>query len=151
MLLLEMILRYGRYHLWGHDRALKMIEASGAPEDAVNPFRHTLAADQIWLQRIRFGGQPTADEPADLAAAKDLLFELKRQWSELFESLTDEALLKVMAYRNMKGDPYEHSLGEILMHVFNHGTHHRGQIARAVRLAGGEPIPTDLIVFFRQE
>ena len=128
-----------------------MIENSGAPEDALNAFRHTLAADDVWIQRIHHGGQPPFTEPADLESAKILITKLTREWNELLDSLSEDELERVVSYRNIKGMPFDMKVGDILMHVFNHGTYHRGQIARAVRLSGGEPLPTDMSVFYRDE
>jgi uncharacterized damage-inducible protein DinB len=151
MLLLEMIRRLIRYHLWGHDRALKMIESSGRPEDGVALFSHTLAADDLWLARIEHGGQPEFNQPENLNDAKELLFRVIGRWHTLESRLTDEMLVSSVSYRNSKGAEYSQPLSDILMHVLNHGTHHRGQIARAVRQAEGKPVNTDLLFYFRKE
>lgn len=150
MMLLEMLRKLIAYHLWGHDRALQMIESAGRPEDAVNYFGHTVAADDLWLSRVEFGGQPPFNNPEDLNAAKELLFRVKSRWHQLLERLSDEMLVESVSYRNLKGAEYTQPLSDILMHVINHGTYHRGQIARAVRQSDGEPIPTDLVIFMRK-
>ena len=53
-------------------------------------------------------------------------------------------------YTNSSGERFRTPLGEILLHVTHHGEHHRGQIARAVRRAGDEPVNTDFITFVRE-
>ncbi|MFH0882053.1 MAG: DinB family protein [bacterium] len=149
--MLEMILRYGNYHFWSQDQSWIMIEAAGMPEEAVTPFLHTIAVDKLWLERIEHGGRPALDELTDFAEAKELMIELKKQWKDFFDGLTNEAMAGEITFQNTRGISITVTLGEILMHVFNHGTYHRGQVARAVRLSGGEPISTDLLDFLRQK
>lgn len=150
MMLLEMLRKLIAYHLWGHDRALQMIETAGRPVDAVELIAHTLAADDLWMKRIEFGGQPEFTVPKDLNEAKELMFAVQSKWHKLLDRLSDEMLASKVTYRNIKGAEYRQPVSEILLHVINHGTYHRGQIARIVRKSGGEPIPTDLAIFFRK-
>lgn len=55
----------------------------------------------------------------------------------------------VEAYTNSRGEAFETPIEEILRHVAFHGGYHRGQVAAAVRAAGGTPINTDYIVYYR--
>jgi len=59
----------------------------------------------------------------------------------------DGAQAKI-AYRDMKGSPYEQPLWQILLHVVNHGTHHRGQAAGFLAVMA-TPASIDLIAFYR--
>jgi len=54
-------------------------------------------------------------------------------------------------YRNMKGIKYQKPLGELLQHVFNHQTHHRGQVTTLLFQAGIDPEATDLLVMMMDE
>jgi uncharacterized damage-inducible protein DinB len=45
---------------------------------------------------------------------------------------------------------FQTPIKDLLMHVALHGSYHRGQIAQALRLAGGEPVNTDFITFVRE-
>jgi uncharacterized damage-inducible protein DinB len=54
-------------------------------------------------------------------------------------------------YRTTSGMPQSQVLSDILLHLFNHQTHHRGQAHACVSiLIGGEPPSLDLLVFQRR-
>jgi uncharacterized damage-inducible protein DinB len=57
----------------------------------------------------------------------------------------------LIRYTNTKGQTFENSVRDILFHVANHTTHHRGQIVAAVRQVGGEPFASDFILFAREK
>jgi uncharacterized damage-inducible protein DinB len=56
----------------------------------------------------------------------------------------------VIHYQDMKGNSYTSTLWEIVLHVVNHATHHRGQVAGFLRTLGHTPPPLDLIRFYRE-
>lgn len=58
-------------------------------------------------------------------------------------------LTDVVKYSNTKGQEFSNSLYDILLHLFNHGTYHRGQIATDMRRNGLEPLNTDYITMVR--
>ena len=49
-------------------------------------------------------------------------------WKDFIEQISDKSLLEVTEYRNSRGDHFQNARSDILTHVINHGTHHRGQI-----------------------
>ena len=51
--------------------------------------------------------------------------------------------------RAWKGDPFETPLWQIVLHVVNHATLHRGQVMAMLRQLGIPPPPTDLISYYR--
>ena len=69
-----------------------------------------------------------------------------------FISAKGEAFLtEQIDYKTMKGDAYSNTAEEILVHVINHGTFHRGQVITMLRELGFTQFPsTDLITFLRQ-
>ncbi len=52
-------------------------------------------------------------------------------------------------YRSFDGNPFINSVQEILFHISNHFSHHRGQIMADLRQCGVEPFITDYIFFKR--
>jgi uncharacterized damage-inducible protein DinB len=56
----------------------------------------------------------------------------------------------VVSYRALSGAPYANPLGELLRHVVNHGTYHRGQVATLLRQLDVKPPQTDLILYYRE-
>jgi uncharacterized damage-inducible protein DinB len=63
--------------------------------------------------------------------------------------MTDEQAAAKVAFRDMKGNPYEMPLWQILLHVVNHGTHHRGTVSGFLRAMVRTPPQLDLIAFYR--
>jgi uncharacterized damage-inducible protein DinB len=55
------------------------------------------------------------------------------------------------SYKDLKGKAHKTPVGDILVHVMNHGTYHRGQIATCLRERGVDPARTDYIVYSREK
>jgi uncharacterized damage-inducible protein DinB len=61
-------------------------------------------------------------------------------------------LTHVFAYRNSKKEQFKEPVYQVLMHVFNHATYHRGQMVTMMRQLDVKTIPaTDFIVFSRNK
>jgi uncharacterized damage-inducible protein DinB len=125
--------------------------------DAVNPPPHTLtllahvvAAEHLWLSRIR-GQKPDVAVWPELSLAQCLELATRNadEFSALVESLDEIGLDSAVTYRNSAGIEFTSSLRDILLHVALHGAYHRGQIAAAIRAGGDTPASTDYIAFVR--
>lgn len=57
----------------------------------------------------------------------------------------------LITYQNVKGETYEQPLQDLLFHILNHSTYHRGQIAMLLREAGYTPPATDFVYFNREK
>jgi uncharacterized damage-inducible protein DinB len=115
---------------------------------------HVWDAQQIWFLRLQ--GQSATKWPSqDFAGATEELFKLYVQHSEDFASFAaskDRAYLdSSVTYKNMKGVEFTSGVEDILFHVVNHGTFHRGQILTMLRELGYTSFPSqDLITFLRE-
>ncbi len=120
--------------------------SQGASEKSVQLLNHVVNAHQIWLSRSL--GQPVTGvwDVRPLHEVKELDAENHRATSGILE--TDD-LSKIITYTNSKGRSFSNSLLDILIHIVNHSTYHRGQIAREFRNCGIEPIVTDYIFYKR--
>ncbi|MBL7865765.1 MAG: damage-inducible protein DinB, partial [Cyclobacteriaceae bacterium] len=58
---------------------------------------------------------------------------------------------KVVQYTNTKGQSFSNTVRDILFHVANHTTHHRGQIISDFRQSGIQPLVTDFIFYIRDK
>ena len=66
-------------------------------------------------------------------------------------SLDDVGVQQVIEYRGLQGQPYTSAIWEMLHHVVNHGTYHRGQVQTMLRQLGAAPARSvDLITFYRE-
>ena len=75
--------------------------------------------------------------------------DLRRRWKELLDNLTPEKLAGDLLYLSLKGVEYRTPIQDVLMHLILHSAYHRGQVAAAVREAGGKPASTDYVVYLR--
>ncbi|MBL0922360.1 MAG: DinB family protein [Phycisphaerales bacterium] len=127
--------------------------AERAPERALERLAHTVAASEVWLSRV----DRTAPRPDELFPkwglneSAERAEAVGRAWSERIGSWTDTRLHQPVRYTSTEGAAYESRLHEILTHVVNHATYHRGQIAVDLRAAGFAPPTTDFIAITRQK
>ena len=145
-----------RYSAWASKRLLDF--AVGVPHEYVTreianshggilkTFQHIYYADRVWLSRME--GAPTAFADPDPGPT---LAELHQRWFAILERFEQWAAKqdgnRVVEYKNLKGDEFAKSVSKIVLHVVNHGTYHRGQIAAMLRQLGHVPTYTDLIYY----
>jgi len=114
---------------------------------------HMLGADWVWLSRWQ-GASPTSTpeswDLSSLEAIRAKWAEIERARTALVATLTEADLRRPLAYRNTKGEPFVSTFGEMLLHVVNHSTYHRGQVVTMLRQLGAEGTDTDLITYYRQ-
>ncbi|HEX6100960.1 MAG TPA: DinB family protein [Thermoanaerobaculia bacterium] len=114
-------------------------------------FAHMVFAEWLWLQRWK-GESPTQrpewtkDRSLETLAAR--LREIESERAGLLDSITDDDVRRDFPYRNLAGEPYSALLGELMTHVVNHATYHRGQLTTMIRQAGATPPSTDLVNIF---
>jgi uncharacterized damage-inducible protein DinB len=141
------------YHNWANRRALDSIAGLDG-NDAIprKLLAHLLGAQKLWLLRIQGSNLTGAEVWPDFSFEECLALdaEMELKWREYLEKMDEEELNRSVAYTNTKGDSFVNSVEEIVTHMFNHGTYHRGQIASKVRELGGTPASTDFIVFMRE-
>lgn len=151
------IRRLFHHMYWAEDRLMGLFEKPGVEpggmEEVTRLFGHLVAAEQVWLLRVTGGDAASiAIWPhRPLADSVRVAAEVRDGYQRLLGGITDAALGRVVEYRNSKGTAFRNPLRDILLHVALHGAYHRGQIAAAVRRAGGEPVNTDFITFVRDE
>lgn len=117
---------------------------------------HLLTADRIWLRRLTGTGEHPArlDEIVcdDLASLSDARRSEDQRLIAFVQELDDAKFDANRDYQTLNGTPQRQRCREILAHVFNHQTHHRGQ-AHAILTALGvkEPEPLDLFLMQREQ
>ena len=140
-----------RWDAWANRETLASLRRTAAPA-AVRWMAHIAGAELLWLGRL-------TDEPSEVAVWPELdldgvgalLVGLDSSWLSYLESLSDNnELEEPVGYRNSRGEFWTSTVGDILTHVVTHSAYHRGQIASAVRSAGGEPAYTDFIHAIRK-
>ena len=127
---------------------------------------HIAVADTIWLKR--FSRHPAcaaslaalADTPTpqrlndipfpEFAALRAYREELDTRIIDLVDTLSEGALSQPLTYSNTQGTAFTRELGALLVHFFNHQTHHRGQATTLLFQAGVDPGVTDLLTLIPQ-
>ena len=112
---------------------------------------HIVGAEWIWLKRW-LGTSPKSfidpTEFADVASLTARMKQVEKDQMEFIGKLTDDGLGEVIAYTNMKGEPWAYPLGHLMQHLVNHSSYHRGQVTTMLRQLGAEVAPVDLLYFF---
>ena len=126
----------------------------------IGTLNHIVAGDTIWLRR--FMGHPSnfpalqamrdIAPPAGLAHIHsddlDTLLAHRQRLDAVIEAfaaeVTDSNLAQPLTYRNSRGECRKH-FGSLLLHLFNHQTHHRGQATTLLSQSGVDVGVTDLL------
>lgn len=116
---------------------------------------HIMTADLIWMRRLTGSGDHPGklnaivfDELASLSAARQ---REDQRIIDFVETLPDARLEEPLDYQTLNGTPARQPRREILAHLFNHQTHHRGQAHAVLTLLGvAEPDPMDLLIMQRE-
>ncbi|MEY4764326.1 MAG: hypothetical protein RI907_999 [Pseudomonadota bacterium] len=169
---LEHIHMLAHYNQWMNEKLFAAADQLG--EEAVRrdagaffgsiwgTLNHLAVGDTLWLQRVARHdanltclapvlGLPTptalnqavADDLAGLQSRRALL---DAAFLGLAEQLNDALLDSTLAYRTTQGKAFAKRLHDVLLHVFNHQTHHRGQATTLFTQAGLDVGATDLIL-----
>jgi uncharacterized damage-inducible protein DinB len=114
--------------------------------------RHIAWGEWLWLGRWQ-GAVPGGSDPRDAGS----LTALGRRWAEIereqigyVSGARTEDLERSITYENPPGTPWTYPLKEMVRHVVNHSTYHRGQVTALLRQLGHPPDPTDYLVYFDQ-
>lgn len=116
------------------------------PERTFPLFCHLLNAHQIWNSRILHRQPYDVHQLHDIESCSQI--DNSNYVSTLSILETDELERKIQ-YRTSKGLEFTNSIRDILLHVANHATHHKGQIISDFRSRNIEPIVTDYIFYKR--
>lgn len=155
------ILELYDYHAWANAHLFDVISAL-SDDDLDRPFdigpgsirktlQHGFGAERIWYERISGGGYSDSrpveaiESAEDLRATGEALHAARDAW---LKSLSDADFARTIDYKTMRGEPFSTALGDILVHVCDHGVHHRAQLANMTRHVG-EPFTNSDYLFFR--
>jgi uncharacterized damage-inducible protein DinB len=152
------------FNYWARDRMLAAVEPLSPDQytrDLGNSFKsvrdtlvHMYSAEWVWYTRWQ-GTSPTAPIPfdafADLPALSAAWRDLETQIQSFVDGLDAAAIGREFDYRLMNGQPGRSVFWQMLQHVVNHATYHRGQVVTMLRQLGlPPPKSTDLIAFYRE-
>jgi uncharacterized damage-inducible protein DinB len=132
---------------WANRAVLEALRGDrAAPPACAKLLAHVLAAELLWLSRLRGEASPVAVWPdPDLTWCAGEVERLPGLWTRFLDESTPASLSGSIDYRNSKGEPWRSRVEDVLLHVATHSAYHRGQIAARLRAAGLEVPYTDFI------
>ncbi len=152
MNLADYLRRQFAYDEWANHEVLNAIRAGGGTDErSLQLMSHILAAEQVWLDRLKQQPQsvPVWPKP-DLAQCESQAADLGSKWLEFLDLITAGDVSQSVSYKNSKGEAWTSTIVDILTHVVMHSAYHRGQIASHMRATGQTPAYTDFIHGVRQ-
>jgi len=143
------LIRLFEYNLWANQKFGEILKGSAFKNPKILTFiSHILNAQLIWIDRINrkaSGTKVWTEYPIE--SAVDQLLESSQAWLEMLENESD--FDRMISYQNSLGASHSSVVFDIISHVANHGTHHRGQIALLLREENIAPPASDFILFSR--
>ena len=143
-------LKLYQYNVWCNKRVLDALTSQQVNDEKIlSLVGHIVAAQYLWLYRIK--GLPPAQVKLwgeySLPQLISMAEEIGAEWLEFIERTED--FNRELTYKNYTGDPYINNVEMIMIHLVNHSSYHRGQIAMQLRQKGFEPVNTDFITYDR--
>ena len=152
------------YHYWALDRLLEAVERLSPEqftqriESSFPSVRDTLAhmcgAEWVWV--ARWSGEspaafPDASRLPDLAALRADWRTQEARLRAVLEKVGEHGVARPLHYRGFDGREQAQPFDQMLQHVVNHGSYHRGQVTTMLRQLGMPPArQMDLITFYRE-
>ena len=155
-----------RYNRWATRQLLAHVDA--LPDEAYRrdiglfyksvhgTLNHLLVAEQqLWFRRFQHGESPRvvldAEVETDRRTLRKCLMEGAQAWVDALDRWPEERLWGQIRYQRINGAWVTLPFGATLGHVFNHGTHHRGQITAALTAFGQTSPQIDLVYMLHEE
>lgn len=156
--------RQARYHVWATHRLLEAVSrVSDADyrrdvglffQSIHGTLNHMLVAEHLlWYPRFAKGASPVLALNSEIEPDRERLAQALKggsaNWTPLIASWSAERFDGQLSYTTMRGTFVQLPFAATLTHVFNHATHHRGQITAALT-AMSQPCPELDMVYFLQ-
>jgi uncharacterized damage-inducible protein DinB len=159
----QLLQLYAAYNLWANKiiaGKIAQLPQSIIHKDMQGSFpgiyetaAHLAEVESVWWQRLKLQEHieypgPTFEE--DFEKVSGYWIQLSKQWYDWVSGANEVNLEHVFGYQNSKKEYFKQPVYEMLLHLFNHQTYHRGQIIVMMRQNGVDKIPaTDFILFTR--
>ncbi len=160
----QLLQQYAAYNIWANKKIIET--ANQLSEEQINKeiissfpsvyktMLHLMEVENVWWERLKLVERTTLSGwfTGNFDELSKKLLELSRQWCEWIQSANEANITHVFAYQNSKMEHFKQPVYEMLLHLFNHQSYHRGQLVTMFRQLGLDKIPpTDFIVFSRKK
>jgi uncharacterized damage-inducible protein DinB len=153
------------YHYWARDRVLDAAAALSSEQytrDLGSSFKsvrdtlvHLYSAEWAWYQRWH-GTSPTAmlpfDDYPDVESLRRVWTAHEQKMRAYVNGLGDEGVTRLFNYKTLAGLAGTSPFWQMLQHVVNHGSYHRGQVTTMLRQLGATPPKSlDMVAYYREK
>lgn len=159
----EFFLQLAIYNTWANQRLIDCImalpeedivkELPGSFPSLQQTLLHLWDAENIWWQRLKLQEGIRPPSASFKGNSRDIVTALLHQnklWEAWVTNASPAALEHVFLYYDFNRQPVKLQVRQLLLHLFNHGTYHRGQLVTQLRQLGVQKIPqTDFLVWAR--
>jgi len=155
--------RLARYRRWADQLTFDAVAALPPGEATkqrptlfktmIGTLNHNYLIDLVWQAHLE--GRDHGFEARNLVLHQGLseLWQAQQAVNQWYIDWSDrqsaQSLDEIVHFRFIGGELSAMSRGDILVHVVNHATYHRGQVTTLLRQLGREPVGTDLITYYR--
>ena len=159
----EILEQYATYNSWANQRLIDCIlplpeeqrtrQLASSFSSLHKTLLHLWYTDSIWWQRMKMQEvivDPTVGFKGSTEDASMALIQQDTAWESWVHHASLAALEHVFHYQNTKREQFKQPVYQVLMHLFNHGTYHRGQLVTMLHQLNSTKIPsTDFILWSR--
>lgn len=161
----EILTQLSAYSIWANQLLLDAIyqlpeekqkqEVASSFSSIYTTVLHMWHAESIWWQRMKLLERiytPFDSFTGDMKELGTNFLNQNRQWNDWIMNASEPQLQHVFHYQNTKKEHFKQPIYQMLVHVFNHGTYHRGQLVNMLRQLGVSKVPaTDFIEWSRRK
>ncbi|MEP3247574.1 MAG: DinB family protein [Sneathiella sp.] len=162
--MLDHFKKFALYNRWANDRLYSAIAELSSEEQhqdlgaffgSLNgTLNHVLVGDLLWMERFDGKGPKPATLDTvlheDFKALKIAREEADERLSRLVSACSEDYLCSYIDYKTSAGIACRDRVSDMLGHMFNHQTHHRGQCHHMLSQLGKSPPPLDIIYLLRE-
>lgn len=159
----ELLKQYAAFNSWANQQLFTVIQSLPAEQytreipssfnSLLRTILHMWDAESIWWQRLKLQERiirPSDNTSLGLADAITGLQHQSKQWEEWISNASELSIDHVFQYETFDKVQFKQPTWQMLLHVLNHGTYHRGQLVNMLRQLGVTRIPaTDFILWSR--
>ena len=161
----ELLKQLAAYNVWATQRITDVIlslpeekqkaEIASSFNSLHTTILHIWDAESIWWQRMKLHERFVRPSDNPKGSTRDVINGLLSQsklWEAWLSNASELSLDHVFQYYNNKKEPVKMHIYQMISHVFNHRTYHRGQLITMRRQLGVEKLPgTDFVLWVRNK
>jgi uncharacterized damage-inducible protein DinB len=141
------------YNQWANELTFRpIVQHELYDEELIRLMSHIVNVEFIWYSRINEEKEfekPVwhVNSPEELKINSGIIDKL---WMDYVRRCRDDEFSFLKSYHNSKGEHFITAASDIILHVMNHSTYHRGQINKLLRQKNIDPVNTDYITYLRK-